>query len=282
VVLLVGLGVVVLGVVVVLLVGLGVVVLGVVVVLRVVVVTLVIWGVVVRLVVVGAWAGTSSLSVHIALDGQSQYLFLSFQCKGAWQYWVINPRFVQSRYSLHLVGLALISPSVQAPGMMTGIKLLGLGRVVSSSEFGAAVVLRVVVRLVVRGVVVDWVVVDWVVVRVVLRVVWVDDHGYLVVDCDVGYVTVDCPGIPAKPVSTVAVITGGTGVTGVGGLVQSFPEGTGVFNRPKARFIARNNGKGSKQQRFVKSSKSTVQAAIPPYPAFTMYFVFIVTISTSS
>lgn len=71
-------------------------------------------------------------------------------------------------------------------------------------------------------------------------------------------------GIPAAPVSTVAIINGGVGVTGGFGLVQSFLVGIGVFKRPRARLIALNRGKDSKQHRFEKSSKSTVQAAIPP------------------
>lgn len=71
-------------------------------------------------------------------------------------------------------------------------------------------------------------------------------------------------GIPAAPVSTVATIRGGTGVTGAGGRLQLLPLGIGVSNRPSARLIALSSGKGSRQHRFEKSSRSTVQAAIPP------------------
>lgn len=110
-------------------------------------------------------------------------------------------------------------------------------------------------------------------------------QGEVVVYCVVLLVVVgsnDDWGIPAAPVSIVAIINGGTGVTGRGGLVQSFPLGAGVSNRPRARLILRSKGKGSRQQRFEKSSRSTVQAAMPPYPPSITYFVFKEMASASS
>lgn len=109
-------------------------------------------------------------------------------------------------------------------------------------------------------------------------------HGEVVVDGLYGtFSSGDCEtGMPAAPVSTVAIMSGGVGVTGAGGRLQSLPDGAGVFKRPSARLIARSSGNGSEQQRLEKSSKSMVQAAIPPYPALMTYFAFLLMSATSS
>jgi len=74
------------------------------------------------------------------------------------------------------------------------------------------------------------------------------------------------------PVSIPVVRIGGTGVMGAGGLVQSTVVGSCSGKLPSSRLIVRSKGKGSLQQRLVKSSKSTVHAIAPPKPMFLMYF----------
>jgi len=59
---------------------------------------------------------------------------------------------------------------------------------------------------------------------------------------------------------------------GAGGLVQSMVEGSRSGKLPSSRLIVRSKGKGSLQQRLLKSSKSTVHAIAPPKPMFLMYF----------
>lgn len=83
-----------------------------------------------------------------------------------------------------------------------------------------------------------------------------------------GHVVLDsCPWSP-PPVSTLVVRVGAAGVTGVGGGVQSPPAGSSSLRRPNTRLSARSSGKGSRQHRLLKSSRSTVHATAPPKPMF--------------
>jgi hypothetical protein len=67
------------------------------------------------------------------------------------------------------------------------------------------------------------------------------------------------------PESTPVVRVGGMGVTGSGGLVQSPVAGSGLsVSLSKMRLSDLRRGKGSLQQRLVKSSKSTVHTIAPP------------------
>lgn len=162
----------------------------------------------------------------------------------------------------------------------------------SSSGRYVVVVLRVVVvyGLLVVVVVVVVVVVDGhqvddcsgeVCHQAVLLVDSVEDCVVVVLGFQLGQV-VGSSAPAAMPFSPTVVITGATGVTGSCGLTQLPGYGFGELMRLNARLMELSSGNGSRQHKLLKSSKSTVHAAIPPNPESTTYFAFSATDSTSS